>query len=175
MTEKLLLSLANKSALETGLMAIHGATPVAQQLINTRNEILLDLKAIGKTGNLEKIVAAEKILVKRDLADHTNSKSMASSLNDALEELEAIQTHVEMVGDPKEYQRVNKTNAQHKMRDTRDLPLDGARHAFRSHNARLGNYDKARSDDHEKAIIQARQQNIRIAEKFYIGRQEKAL
>ncbi|MDR3055768.1 MAG: hypothetical protein LBU53_10275 [Zoogloeaceae bacterium] len=47
--------------------------------------------------------------------------------------------------------------------------------AFRSYNARLVNYDKSKSDDLEKAIIQARRQNIRAAEKLYIGRQEKAL
>ncbi|MDR3055328.1 MAG: hypothetical protein LBU53_08000 [Zoogloeaceae bacterium] len=37
------------------------------------------------------------------------------------------------------------------------------------------NYDKTKSDDHEKAIIQARRQNLTIAEKLYIERQEKAL
>ncbi|MDR1349825.1 MAG: hypothetical protein LBJ59_03405 [Zoogloeaceae bacterium] len=100
---------------------------------------------------------------------------MASSLKTAQEELEAIETNVGLVSKPQSYKEIDASNAQRKVRDTNDLPLDGARIAFRSHNARLGNYDKARSDDHEKTIIQARQQNIRIAEKLYIARQEKAL
>jgi hypothetical protein len=175
MKGELLLSLANGSAAETDLMAEHGTTPLAGKITKTRQGMLSDLKAIGKTGNLETIIAAEKILVESDLKDHANSKSMTSSLNDALEELNAVATHVEMVSDPKEYQRVNKTNAQHKMRDTRDLPKDGARRAFRSHDTRLGNLDRGRIDNTEKAIIQQRQQNIRIAEKIYIAHQEKAL
>ncbi|GHT82940.1 hypothetical protein AGMMS49543_08890 [Betaproteobacteria bacterium] len=62
-----------------------------------------------------------------------------------------------------------------KLRDSHDLPLDGARTAFRSHRTRLSNYDRSRSDDLEKSIIQARQHNLRIAEKSYIERQEHAL
>ncbi|MDR1350768.1 MAG: hypothetical protein LBJ59_08365 [Zoogloeaceae bacterium] len=175
MTEKLLLYLVKEIARETDLMEQHKITPIAKNLVDNRQNILSNLKAIGRSGNLETIIAAEKFLVENDIKDHANSKSMFSSLNDALEELRAVETHVEMVSDPKEYQRVNKTNAQHKMRDTRDLPKDGARHAFRSHDTRLGNLDRGRVDDHEKAIIQARRHNIRIAEKRYIERQEKTL
>jgi hypothetical protein len=92
-----------------------------------------------------------------------------------LEELESIETNRGLLAEPKRYKEVDASNAQRKLRDANDLPLDGARIAFRSHIARLGNYDKSKSDDHEKAIIQARRQNIRMAEKLYIGRQEKAL
>jgi hypothetical protein len=100
---------------------------------------------------------------------------MASSLNTAQEELEVIETNIGLMGNPEQYKVVNASIAQRKLRDAYDLPLDDARIAFRSHNARLVNYDKTKSDDHEKAIIQARRQNIRIAESLYIERQEKAL
>jgi hypothetical protein len=137
--------------------------------------MLSDLKDIGKSGKLESIVAAEKIVVGFDLEWHANSKSMESSLKTAREELEAIETNIGLVGDPKRYKDIDASHAQRKVRDDNDLPKDGARIAFRSHIARLKNYDKAKSDDHEKAIIQARRHNISIAEKLYIGRQEKAL
>jgi hypothetical protein len=174
-SEKLLSSLTKELARETDLMEQHAATPIAKNLGNNRQSILSKLKAIGKTGDLKTIITAEKILVEKDLADHTNSKKMDSSLKSAREGLETIETHIGMVDNPKEYQTVNKTNQLQKMRDSRDLPKDGARQAFRAHDTRLGNLDAARLDNTEKTIIQARQQNIRAAEKLYIGRQEQAL
>ncbi|MDR3055680.1 MAG: hypothetical protein LBU53_09810 [Zoogloeaceae bacterium] len=175
MTNKFISSLTSELAIEKDLMAEHDATPVAKRLTSTRENILYDLQTIGKSGNLETIVAAEKILVEKDLADHTNSKKMASSLNGAKEGLETIEAHIGMVGNPQEYQTINKTNQLQKMRDSHDLPRDGARQAFRSHATRLENLDAGRVSDIEKAIIQQRQKNNQIAEKEYIGRQEKAL
>ena len=100
---------------------------------------------------------------------------MMSSLTTAQKELEAIETNIGLVGDPKRYKEINTSHVQPKVRDSSDLPLDSARIAFRSHNARLVNYDKSKSDNLEKAIIQQRQKNTRIAEKEYIGLQYKAL
>jgi hypothetical protein len=100
---------------------------------------------------------------------------MASSLKEAQKGLETIEEHIGIVGNPTEYQTVNKSDSLKKMRDSRDLPKDGARQAFRSHDTRLENLDAARLDDTEKDIIQQRQRNIRIAEKLYIERQYKAL
>ncbi|GHT83165.1 hypothetical protein AGMMS49543_09680 [Betaproteobacteria bacterium] len=175
MTDILLLSLANASAAETNLMAEHGATPLAKKITTTRQGMLADLKAIGATKDLEKIIEAEKILVNRDLTDHTNSPKMASSLKEAQNGLETIEAHIGIVGNPAEYQTVNKSDSLKKMRDHRDLPKDGARQAFRSHDTRLENLDAGRVSDTEKNIIQQRQKNIRIAEKEYINRQYKAL
>jgi hypothetical protein len=175
MTAETLLSLSKRVAREKSITTELEATKLAQSRSKVRQDILSDLKGIGKSGSLESIVAAERIIVETELRDYANSKSMESSLKDALEELDAIETHIGLVGDLQKYQQVDASNAQHKLRDGRDLPKDGARHAFRSHDTRLGNYNKARSDNHEKSIIQARQQNIRTAEKLYIGRQEKAL
>jgi hypothetical protein len=134
---------------------------------------LARLKEIGAFGNLENIIAAEKFLVQFDLKEHANSKSMVLSLKTAQEELEVIETGIGLVDAPESYKFVDATHKQR--RDNQDLPKDGARKAFRSHIARLENYDKSKSDDHEKAIIQAKRQNIAIAEKLYIERQKKAL
>jgi hypothetical protein len=171
MTEKILLALSQRVAREKSITTELEATKLALSRSNVRQGILIDLQEIGKSKSLESIIAAERIIVETELRDYANSKSMVSSLKDALEELEAIDTHIGLVADPKKYQHIDASNAQHKMRDTHNLPKDGARLAFRSHDTRLGNYNKARSDDHEKAIVLARQQNIRIAEKLYVERQ----
>lgn len=133
------------------------------------------LKDVGKSGHLETIIAAEKLIVLFELKEYANSKNMASSLSAAQKDLESIETNIGLVDTPKLYQKINLSHVQPKVRDANDLPLDSARIAFRSHKARLVNYDKTKSDNHEKAIIQARRQNMQIAEKRYIERQLKAL
>jgi hypothetical protein len=175
MTKTLLSSLLRKLAKDQELTTENTSTKFAKRRNTNRQNILSDLEDIRKSGKLESIVAAEKIIVKFDLEWHANSKNMKSSLKTAREELDAIETNIGLVGDPTKYKYVDASHAQHKVRDDNDLPKDGARIAFRSHIARLRNYDKAKSDDHEKAIIQARQQNITIAKKLYIEKQEKAL
>jgi hypothetical protein len=175
MTEKILFYLSQRLAHGKFLKTELESTKLVQRGNENQQDILSDLKDIGESGNLENIVAAEKLIVKFDLKEYANSKNMASSLTVAQKELEAIETNIGLVGNPKRYKEIDLSHAQPKVRDSRDLPLDGARIAFRSHHARLVNYDKTKSDDHEKTIIQARQQNIRIAEKLYIERQEKAL
>ncbi|MDR3054909.1 MAG: hypothetical protein LBU53_05840 [Zoogloeaceae bacterium] len=175
MTEVKLLSLSQGLASVKGITTEQKFTRLAQRGDKFQQGILSDLNAIGKSGNLETIVAAEKSIVQFDLKEHANSKSMASSLATAQEELEVIETNIVLVDTPQRYKEINASLGQRKLRDANDLPLDGARRAFRSHVARLVNYDKSKSDDLEKAIIQARQQNIRIAEKLYTLRQEKTL
>jgi hypothetical protein len=175
MTYKILLSLAKEFAREKNLVAEHGATPIAEEISETKRRMLSNLKAIGKSGSLETIVAAEKAFVENDLKEYANSKNMASSLNTAQKELEAIEPNVGLLAEPEKYRHIDASNAQPKLRDGQDLPKDGARQAFRSHHARLSNYDKSKSDDIEKAIVHMRQQNIRAAEKLYIERQEQAL
>lgn len=172
--EKTLVLLTIGVANDKAITSEIESTDLAKQRKQNKQEILSGLREIRKFG-LEGIIAAEKTIVAAEFRDHANSKNMAASLSDALEELTAIETHIRLVGDPKAYGHINASCAQHKLRDTRDLPKDGARRSFRSHDTRLGNYDKAKSDDLEKEIIQTRQQNIRIAEKRYIERQEKAL
>jgi hypothetical protein len=175
MIDEALSSLSQGLANGKLLTAEHWFTKIAQRSNKIQQGILSDLKSIGESGRLASIISAEKIIVKFDLKEYANSKNMASSLAIAQKELEAIETNIGLVCDPKRYKEIDLSHVQPKVRDSRDLPLDSARIAFRSHNARLVNYDKTKSDDHEKAIIQARLQNIRIAENLYIERQEKAL
>ena len=175
MIEEKLLSLSRRLARGKGIATEQKSTRLAQRNDKVQQGILSDLKDIGKSGSLETIVAAEKSIVKFDLKEYANSKNMMSSLTTAQKELEAIETNIGLVGDPKRYKEINTSHVQPKVRDSSDLPLDSARIAFRSHNARLVNYDKSKSDNLEKAIIQQRQKNTRIAEKEYIGLQYKAL
>jgi hypothetical protein len=175
MTDIKLLSLSQGLATVKAIATEQKLTRLTQRSDKFQQRILSDLKDIGKSDNLENIIAAEKIIVKFDSQEYANSTNMKSSLETAQEELKAIEMGIELTSNPKRYKEIDLSNTQRKVRDSCDLPLDGARIAFRSHNARLINYDKAKSDNSEKTIIQARRQNIKIAERLYIERQEKAL
>ncbi|GHU27085.1 hypothetical protein AGMMS50256_06040 [Betaproteobacteria bacterium] len=136
---------------------------------------ITDLKAIGASGNLEKNIAAEKFLVDFELKEYANVSAAKTSLSNALDDLKIIGTNASQIKEPDRYKEVDLNMAKPKMRDGNDLPLDGARIASRSQITRLENDAKSRGSDNEKAINQARQKNMRVAEKLYIGRQEKAL
>ncbi|GHT81793.1 hypothetical protein AGMMS49960_05260 [Betaproteobacteria bacterium] len=175
MIDKAIFSLSNRIAQDQNLTIEQEATRLGQLKNKNRQGILSDLNEIGKSGSLEDIIFAEKAIVTFGLEEYANSASMKSSLVAAQKELEAIEANIALVAQPEVYRQIDVSLSLPKLRDSHDLPLDGARTAFRSHRTRLGNYDRSRSDDLEKSIIQARQQNIRIAEKIYIERQEHAL
>jgi hypothetical protein len=175
MTNKDLLALAFNSTSEKAAIVEMKSTRPGKQKNHFQQEKLTNLKNIGASGNLESIIGAEKFLVAFEFKEYAKGKVTESSLNNALDDLKIIETNARQVTKPDRYKEVDLNLAKEKMRDGNDLPLDGARKAFRAHITRLGNDEKARSSDHEKAIIQARRQNIGIAERIYIERQEKAL
>ena len=175
MIDKAIRALMTKSAGEKIASDEMEITSACKRKNIFQQKRIADLNAIGASGKLEKIIAAEKFLVDFDLKENANSTSMVSSLKTAQKELEAIENNIGLVGNSTKYKSIDTSNSQPKTRDSHDLPKDGARIAFSSHIARLENYNKAKSDNNEKTIIQARLQNILIAEKLYIGRQEKAL
>ncbi|MDR2365345.1 MAG: hypothetical protein LBD68_05755 [Zoogloeaceae bacterium] len=72
-----------------------------------QNSILSDLRNIGKSGNLEDIVVAEKVIVQFDLKEYANSASMKSSLSTAREELEAIEVGIGQVTSPRRYKEID--------------------------------------------------------------------
>lgn len=55
------------------------------------------------------------------------------------------------------------------------LPIDEARQFFQSNKNRLLNWDKARLDESEKSVLEARKENMQAAQTIYIGLQRKAL
>jgi hypothetical protein len=175
MTNKNLLSLAVNSTSEKAAFVEMESTRPGRKRNEYQQKKLADLKKIGASEDLENIIVAEKYLVDFERREYATGKATETSLANAKQDLEVIATNASQVKDPARYKEVDTNLAKDKMRDGNDLPLDGARKAFRSHITRLGNDEKSRGSEQEKAVIQERQQNMRIAEKLYIERQEKAL
>ena len=120
------------------------------------------------------IVATEKTIIEGDLERYANSPMMVSSLRTALIEIAAIEKHIAIVDDPARYQAVNEAHSLPRNRRG-DLPYDEARQALASHDARLNNMDKARSEDDEKQFIAARRAAFKEAGKLYALRQARTL
>ncbi|MDR1647797.1 MAG: hypothetical protein LBR88_07170 [Zoogloeaceae bacterium] len=174
MSKDSLLRLARILTREAGWFKAQLATNATRNLQKTRDGLLRHVHEVGKRSAPELIVATEKAIVESDLEHYANSKGMVSSLNAALAELTAIEKLLAIVDDEHEYKRIDQAYILPKNRE-KGLPLDEARQAFKSHYARLSNLDKARLSEDEKAIIEARRDNMREAGKIYARRQARTL
>jgi hypothetical protein len=146
----------------------------SRQLDGVQANIVSHVRQVARTGDLALAVSTEKTIIEGDLARYANSKAMESSLKTALQEFNAIELHLGIVDDPSRYAQVDAVHALPRNRKN-GLPFDEARQAFASHIARLGNLDKSRLSDTEKALVDARKANMQQAAKLYALRQAKAL
>jgi hypothetical protein len=174
MMNKSLSQLVNTLAREAGWSQALFSTAAAKKLKKERDDLLEQVRMIGKNSDLALMVATEKAIVNSDLEHYANSKGMVSSLNAAITELTGIERLLAIVDDEQEYRRVDQAHSFPKNRE-KGLPLDEARQAFKSHYARLNNLDRARLSDDEKAIIDARKSNLFQAGKLYAERQARTL
>ena len=159
---------------EKGLITELDKTPIALRLKKNRLDLADTVGNVGKSGDLNRILAVERRFLENDLAQHTNSSAMKQSLDAALNELASAEKHVCLVDDAKLYQAVDAAHSLPKNRKG-PLPYDEARQFFNSHAARLINMDKVRLDAEEKKIVDARKHNMRLADTLYIARQRKTL
>jgi hypothetical protein len=169
-----LLRLAAILSREAGWSKAHVESAVLRNLQLSQEDLLSHVRAVGREGKLELLVATEKAIVRNELKHYANSKGMEASLNTALLELEAIKRHLGLVADKVRYAPINDAYSFPRNRE-KGLPLDEARQAFKSHRTRLGNMDKVRLPDREKAVVEARLSNLGLAQKLYAERQAKAL
>lgn len=159
---------------EGGAMEAARRTVPARHLVTTRMKMLTLVKQVGQSGDLDAILTVERSFLENDLERHANSPAMEGSLTAALAELGSAEKHVGLVRDPKAYRAVDEAHSLPKNRKGA-LPHDEARQFFAAHAARLLNQDKSRLDPEEKAVLDARKQTMRTAEKVYTALQRKAL
>lgn len=159
---------------ENGLVIERDRTPAASNLKNVRSSFARTIREIGKSGNLDLILASEKAVLQNDLDRYANSPAMANSLKTAMAELDAAEKLVAKVRDPAAYALVDESHSLPKNRKG-GVPRDEARQFFSSHAARLLNQDKSRLDAEEKAIVDERKKNMRTAETLYAAEQRRAL
>ena len=155
-------------------MASRAATPASRNLRRARGEIHDYLCSLGKSGDIDLILSGERALLQNDLDRHSNSKAMKGSLETALAELTASERLVAKVRDGEACRMVDEGFSLPKNR-VGGVPRDEARQFFGSHAARLLNQDKSRLEEDEKKIVDARKDNMRVAERVYTALQRQAL
>lgn len=161
-------------ATEESLALMLRETAAAKRLAAVRSQLLEHVREVVKTGDLSLIVTTERAIVEGDLERYANSRSMTSSLRTALNELAAVERHIDIVDDIERYRAVDLAHRLPRNRRA-GLPFDEARQALASHQARLNNLDKSRLGDDEKQLVEARREAILAAAKLYAVRQAKAL
>ena len=129
-------------------------TSAGRALSETRKKLLHHIRGITKTGDAPLMIATELAILQNDFDRYANSRAMESSLQSAINEMEVIQRHFQIILTP-DYALIDR--------------------AFRSHYARLANLDKSRLDDDEKEIIDARQEMFGVAQEIYISCQLQVL
>ena len=174
MNKDYLDSIDRAMARERAFMLAMQETALAGRLLGVRRQLGSLVRNVSCTDDLPQMIASEKLIVERDLEFHANSKGMVSSLTTALNEIRAIEQHITMVDDPVQYRVVNRAYSLPK-NCRAGLPMDEARQALVSHQARLGNMDKSRLDDEEKGIIDARRAVMQAAGRLYAARQSAVL
>lgn len=146
-----------------------------QQICDSQRLMMVGhLRSIRKQADIGLILDAEKRFLLNDQDDYINSPIQASSIANALSELSAASNAYQKVLSPDSYKEVNDNYQSHKSR-VGGLPIDEARQFFQSNKNRLLNWDKARLDDSEKSVLEARKENMQAAQTIYIGLQRKAL
>ena len=150
------------------------STPEFEDLNDSRKALHKHLLDIGNNSSIDEILAVELTVLKNERKHYSNSKSMTSSIEAGIHEMEQCQYMLEVVRNPERYAEVNRSLALPKSRKGY-LPMDDARKAFRGHATRLTNQDRSRLTEPEKKNLTVRHRNLGIVEKAYINLQNKAL
>ena len=157
--------LADRKRFRTPEGLAHAAT--AERVVNA-------LSRVAQSDDIDVILDAEMAALRFEKDHRVNSSGMDASLRTAMRDLKIAKVSLDLVRTASDYRLVNSAYQRESSR-VGSLPRDEARQFFRSHFARLLNQDKAGLDQRDKRILTYRRQNIRRAEKLYIGLQRVAL
>jgi len=174
MAQEFLDKLENLLAAEETFVEALKKTRAARTLSAGRKELLEHLRQLAISDNLALIIAAEKAIIQGDLSRYANSAAMVTSLKVALEGMEIIEHHLDLVSDKTRYALIDQTHRLTRNRRA-GLPFDEARQALAGHHARLMNMDKSRLDEDDKEVLEIRKTVIAHAQDCYARRQTVTL
>ena len=159
---------------EGSVMARLGRSELGKTARVSRASVEKHLDDARQSGNIDRILGAEAIILRTELEIHANSRAMRTSLETSIAELSVATRMVGRVRDQAAYREFSEGFSLPRNR-IGGVPRDEARQFFRSRAARLLNQDKSRLDESEKRVLDRRRLNMRHAEKLYAALQERAL
>jgi len=174
MVQEFLDELEHLLAAEGSFVETLKKTPAARKLSAGRKKLLEHLSALAKSNDLALIIDAEKKIIQGDLSRYANSAAMVTSLKAALEGMEIIEHHLDLVSDKDKYRIIDQAHRMSRNRKA-GLPFDEARQALAGHHARLMNMDKSRLDEDDKEVLEIRKTVIAHAQDCYARRQAATL
>jgi len=148
--------------------------PVSQAYRRNQDDMLEALKAIGEQGDSEEILGSEKMFVMQERDLFPRTKPEITSYNRVLEQLTSTEALFSLVRDHKKYSMI--AQAFGKRGCIHGVPKDAARWFFKDHHKWLARkFLRPRMTKTEVAMIETRQENLRMAEVAYDALQRQAL
>ena len=164
-------TLAFREADDSDIIKIGNAAKAARRARASLLPLLLEARKLGDIGLLLKI---ERVFLKQEREHLGESRLKASSLDNAIEELNAATAMLDDVRDLDYYQRFDRGFSLKKNRK-QGFPYDQAQQFFDSHRTRLSNIERGRMDKGERELLAARADNMLAARKLYIELQQQTL
>ena len=131
------------------------------------------LREVGQQG-IDAIFEVEHIFLTQEREYLGEAPIRTSSLENAIEELDATMEMLVMVRDISDYDVIDRGFSLGKNR-VKELPHDQAHQFFESHRTRLSNIERASLDEYAREILAVREANLEAAKQLYMDLQRKAL
>ena len=132
------------------------------------------IKQIGRTGTLEQIIEAEKLMLLFEVQAAAATPTERGRLENTLSELAVAADLMKKVRRARSYREIAEATLRARG-PVNGLPFDEARVFFRRQAAYLLDLDKSNLTPAEKRCVHERRRSLKIAERLYAVRQERAL
>ena len=116
----------------------------------------------------------ERAFMELELEHIAHARKNISSLNAGIRQINAAIKMLDYVRNPAVYRWAGVLYGLSEDL-VRELPKDAAHKFFGSHRTRLGNVETAPLDESQTALMDARNDNVKLARKLYIEMQRQAL
>ena len=146
----------------------------ARIMVEARTGLPPLLREVARLRDIRLLLRVERAFMELELEHIAHARKNISSLNAGIRQINAAITMLDYVGDPDEYHPVGFFYGLSEDL-VRELPKDAAHKFFGSHRTRLGNVETAPLDESQTALMDARNDNVKLARKLYIEMQRQAL
>ena len=146
----------------------------ARKVRTSRSLLLALLHEVGQQ-NIDTILAVEQIFLTMEREYLPEAPIRISSLDKAIEELDATLDMLSIVRIKDEYQIADRCFSLKKNRKYKNLPYDQAQQFFESQKTRVSNIERASLDEGDRELLAAREANLEQARQQYTTLQQQAL
>ena len=146
----------------------------ARAMVEARTDLPPLLREAAGLRDIHLLLDIERAFMELELEHIAHARKNISSLNAGIRQIDAAIKMLDYVRNPAVYRWAGvlyglSEDLVHK------LPKDAAHKFFGSHSTRLGNVETGPLDESQTALMDARNDNVKLARKLYIEMQRQAL